>query len=200
VRAAAGLAPAPRGPARRTRARRARPARAALPARARLLAVAALLAGCGDAGRFADDLGPAPAYGAVTLDGDSVALAQLRGEAVLLNVWATWCVPCRVEIPELQALHEVHGGDGLRVVGVTVDARVALDEIRSFMAELGMTYDVWWDPDQVVMNRFNAHGVPFSVLMDRDGRMVWRHLGMFQRGDPALLAALERVMEGREAS
>jgi cytochrome c biogenesis protein CcmG, thiol:disulfide interchange protein DsbE len=172
----------------------------AVPAVPVVLALAVLLAGCGDADSPADDLGPAPAYGAVTLAGDSVALAALRGEAVLLNVWATWCVPCRVEIPELQALHEAHGGDGLRVVGVTVDARAALDEIRSFMDELGMTYDVWWDPDQVVMNRFNAHGVPFSVLIDRDGRMVWRHLGMFQRGDPALLAALERVMEGREAS
>jgi hypothetical protein len=103
-------------------------------------------------------------------------------------------------IPELQALHEAHGADGLRVVGITMHARVALDEIRSFIAELGMTYDVWWDPDQVVMNRFNAHGVPFSVLIDGDGRMVWRHLGMFQRGDPALLAALERIMEGPEAS
>lgn len=161
-----------------------------------LLTTLALAAGCAEPPARSGEWGEAPSYGAVTLAGDSVALADLRGEAVLLNVWATWCVPCRVEIPELQALHEAHADDGLRVVGVTVDARAAMDDVRDFIAELGMTYDVWWDPDQTVLNRFGAHGVPFSVLIDRDGQVRWRHLGMFQRGDPALMSAIEQATAG----
>jgi cytochrome c biogenesis protein CcmG, thiol:disulfide interchange protein DsbE len=153
------------------------------------------LAACGDPDASAhDDLGEAPAYSAVTLEGDPVALADLRGDAVLLNVWATWCAPCRIEIPELQALHEQHGDRGLRVVGVTVDSRHAMDDVRAFIDEFGMTYDVWWDPDHDALNRFRAAGVPFSTLIDRDGRVVWRHLGMFQRGDPELLSAIEHAL------
>jgi cytochrome c biogenesis protein CcmG, thiol:disulfide interchange protein DsbE len=161
------------------------------------LAAVALAAACGEPDTPpGEDLGEAPSYSAVTLDGEPVALADLRGEAVLLNVWATWCAPCRIEIPELQALHEEHGGHGLRVVGVTVDSRHAMDDVRAFMDELGMTYDVWWDPDHSALNLFRASGVPFSALIDRDGRMVWRHLGMFQRGDPDLMSALDRVLAG----
>jgi cytochrome c biogenesis protein CcmG, thiol:disulfide interchange protein DsbE len=162
---------------------------------AALATLVTLAAACGDPDAPPrDDLGEAPSYAAVTLDGDPVALVDLRGEAVLLNVWATWCAPCRIEIPELQALHEAHADHGLRVVGVTVDSRHAMDDVRAFMDELGMTYDVWWDPDHSALNLFRASGVPFSALIDREGRIVWRHLGMFQRGDPALMSALERVL------
>jgi cytochrome c biogenesis protein CcmG, thiol:disulfide interchange protein DsbE len=159
------------------------------------LAAVALAAACGEPDTPpGEDLGEAPSYSAVTLDGEPVALADLRGEAVLLNVWATWCAPCRIEIPELQALHEEHGDHGLRVVGVTVDSRHAMGDVLAFMDELGMTYDVWWDPDHSALNLFRASGVPFSALIDRDGRIVWQHLGMFQRGDPELMNALDRVL------
>jgi cytochrome c biogenesis protein CcmG, thiol:disulfide interchange protein DsbE len=169
--------------------------RRTLAPRVALTALAALAAACGDPDAPSRDaLGEAPSYTAVTLDGDPVALVDLRGEAVLLNVWATWCAPCRIEIPELQALHEEHADHGLRVVGVTVDSRHAMDDVRAFMDELGMTYDVWWDPDHSALNLFRASGVPFSALIDREGRIVWRHLGMFQRGDPELISALERVL------
>jgi cytochrome c biogenesis protein CcmG, thiol:disulfide interchange protein DsbE len=161
--------------------------------------IAGALAGvaCGDADRPGDgERQPAPAYSAVTLDGDSVSLAGLRGQPVLLNVWATWCAPCRVEIPELQALHEEHSGRGLKVVGVTVDSRAAIDDVHQFIQEFGMTYDVWWDPDHTVLNRFGGAGVPLTVLIDGEGTIAWRHLGMFQRGDPQLMAALERTLGG----
>lgn len=153
-------------------------------------------AACGEWGEQAEvDLGEAPSYSATTLAGEPVALEELRGEAVLLNVWATWCAPCRIEIPELQGLHEEHRGRGLRVVGVTVDSRSALNDVGAFIEEFGMTYDIWWDPDHSALNLFRASGVPFSVLIDRDGRIAWRHLGMFERGDPELMSAIERVLD-----
>jgi thiol-disulfide isomerase/thioredoxin len=141
----------------------------------------------------------APRYEARTLEGDPVSLGELKGEVVLLNVWATWCAPCRKEVPELQALHEAHGDDGLRVIGVTVDDRSAGAEIRRFIDEFGMTYDIWWDPDQAAVTAFEAMGVPLTVLIDEDGRIAWRHLGAFQRGDPELLAAVEDALDAGAA-
>ena len=160
-----------------------------------LAAVFLLLTGCGEApGSGGDDAERAPEYATATLDGDSVSLAELEGEAVLLNVWATWCAPCRREIPELQALHEAHRDEGLHVVGVTVDSRHVEADIRSFIDEFGMTYDIWWDPDQAIVGKLGAVGVPLTVLIDRDGRIVWRHLGAFVRGDPELIRAVEGVL------
>jgi cytochrome c biogenesis protein CcmG, thiol:disulfide interchange protein DsbE len=161
------------------------------------MAVAGLIAvsACGEDAPPAD-APEAPEYRSVTLQGDTVDLADFRGEVVLLNVWATWCAPCRVEIPELQALHEAHAAQGLRVIGVTVDSRNAMDDVHAFIDEFGMTYDVWVDPDHSVLDRFGAAGVPITVLIDRDGRVAWRHLGMFQREDPRLVSALQTALEG----
>ncbi|MDX1673757.1 MAG: TlpA disulfide reductase family protein [Longimicrobiales bacterium] len=149
---------------------------------------------CGPAGGGAAETETAPELEVATLDGDSVALSDLRGEVVLLNVWATWCVPCRQEVPELQELHETHADEGLRVVGVTVDHRGAGDEIRQFMDRYGMTYDVWWDPDGTAIDVFGAVGVPLTVLIDREGQIAWRHLGAFRADDPALRQAVEETL------
>ena len=162
-----------------------------------LLAAALAVAACGESGpedQRADSGASMPALEAVTLEGDSVALADLRGQVVLLNVWATWCVPCRKEVPELQELHEAHADAGLRVVGVTVDHRGAEDQIREFMDRHGMTYDVWWDPDGSAIEEFGAAGVPLTVLIDRDGRVAWRHLGAFHADNPALREAVRTTL------
>ena len=157
-------------------------------------AAIAIAVSCGGDADPADGARPAPAYEAVSLAGEPVSLAELRGQVVLLNVWATWCAPCRREIPELQALHTARSDEGLRVIGVTVDSRSAEDEIRRFIDEFRMTYEIWWDPDQTAVATFAAVGVPLTVLIDREGRIVWEHLGAFQRGDPALLAAVDAAL------
>lgn len=142
-----------------------------------------------------DELSPeAPSLAAVTLEGDSVSLAELRGAPVLLNVWATWCAPCRQEIPELQALHEQHAADGLRVIGVTVDSRSAGEDVRTFIEEFGMTYDIWWDPDQTSVSKFRAIGVPLTVLIGPEGRIRWRHLGVLKPDDPSLRDAINALL------
>lgn len=158
------------------------------------IGLAVAMAACGespDGGAVGDE---APELSAVTLDGDSVSLAGLRGEVVLLNVWATWCVPCRKEVPELESIHETYADQGLRVVGVTVDHRGAEAEIRQFMDRFGMTYDVWWDPDGTVIDAFGAVGVPLTVLLDRDGTIAWRHLGTFNADNPALRNAVRATL------
>ncbi|MBA3889895.1 MAG: TlpA family protein disulfide reductase, partial [Gemmatimonadaceae bacterium] len=116
----------------------------------------------------------APGLASRTLDGEPVSLDALRGSPVLLNVWATWCHPCRDEIPVLEALHREHAPHGLQLVGVSIDDAGRTSDIRRFASEFGVTYTIWHDPDQRVMPSFSVIGVPTTFLIGRDGRLLWR--------------------------
>jgi cytochrome c-type biogenesis protein len=173
-------------------------------AAAALAVVAVLGAGCGEGGaaRFrAPEIGdPAPPYAGLTLAGDSASLAALRGEPVLLNIWATWCHPCRTEIPELERLHQAFEPRGLRVIGVSIDAGGEDAAVRDFAAEYRMTYPVWRDPDGRVSTLFGAIGVPATYLIDRTGVLRWRKVGPIAEGDPALARAIEEAVQSQTAA
>ncbi|HEU0054005.1 MAG TPA: TlpA disulfide reductase family protein [Longimicrobium sp.] len=137
---------------------------------------------------------PAPAYAAKTVAGQEVTLASMRGKPVLLNVWATWCHPCREELPDLERLHQAHAARGLRIVGVSIDAAGQEKEVADFAREYGVTYDLWLDPDDRVSSVFASVGVPTTVLIGPDGTLLWRHLGPVKADDPELLKALEQAL------
>jgi peroxiredoxin len=121
----------------------------------------------------------APAYAAPTMAGDTISLADLRGNAVMLNIWATWCTPCREEMPGLEQLHTEYAADGLRVIGVSIDASGLASEIRHFTDEYGITFTILHDPAESVMRAFRARAVPETFLLDRQGQVVRRWIGKF---------------------
>lgn len=137
---------------------------------------------------------PAPAYSTVSLAGDSVSLAGQRGKVVLFNVWATWCHPCRAEIPELRAIQAKYAPQGLELIGVSVDADGSDEAIRDFMKDFQMAYPVWRDPDERVSARFLVIGVPATFLIDRRGVLRWRKTGPIQPRDSSLAAAIESAL------
>jgi cytochrome c-type biogenesis protein len=153
----------------------------------------AACAGAGDRPPAADSatVVQAPEYSAVTLEGDTLSLASYRGEVVLLNLWATWCPPCREEMPYLQILHEKNAGRGFQVVGVSIDAAGEEQGIRSFLDEHRITFPIWLDPDDRASFVFRAIGVPASFLIDRDGQITWKLLGPVSREDTTLTRAIE---------
>jgi peroxiredoxin len=155
-----------------------------------------LLAGCGGEGipRVVEVGEPVPEYRAQALGADSVSLADLQGKVVLLNVWATWCPPCREEIPALQELYERHSARGLEVVGVSIDAPGEEAAVRDFMRGQGVTYPVWLDSSDRVSSTFRLTGVPSTFLIGRDGTLLWKHLGPITAEDPGLTAALEEAL------
>lgn len=162
-----------------------------------LLAVAAGCAGNGEPPVQVEVGLEAPSYAARALSGDSVSLALLRGKPVLLNVWATWCLPCKEEIPYLESLHQKHAADGLQIIGVSVDARGDESKITEFARDFSMTYPIWRDPDERVNSRFLAIGVPSTYLIDRDGILRWKHLGTLRPTTPGFSAALEEVLKAK---
>lgn len=138
---------------------------------------------------------PVPRYAAEKADGTPIALADLKGEVVLLNIWATWCKPCRQEIPALETLHQRHRAAGLVVAGVSIDVDEDREKVAEFAAALGASYAMWYDPDDRVSTTFLALGVPASYLIGRDGTLRWRHVGPITAEDGALNAALTLALE-----
>ena len=161
-----------------------------------LLLVASLGWGCATAEADWPVVGAeAPAYGGATLAGDSVSLAGLRGQVVLLNLWATWCAPCRHETPFLEALFQARKAEGLTIVGVSMDTRDARNQVVEFVEEFGVTYPILLDPQMRGMDAYRVLGLPASFLIDRDGVLRWMRFGPVAENDQDFLSALERTLQ-----
>jgi peroxiredoxin len=155
--------------------------RGAVSARVRMLAAllpaVLLLGACMEPQRRVEVGERVPQFAAPTLEGEQLGLRELRGEVVLLNVWATWCYPCRREMPGLEALHRELSDAGLRVVAVSVDAAGAAGDIREFLDELGLTMLVLHDSRAEVSRAFSTIGVPETFLIGSDGTLVRHWIG-----------------------
>ncbi len=164
-----------------------------------LALVAFLLSACGGEDGIRGSVpvpgNPAPSYEARLLDGGSLSLAELRGEVVLLNVWATWCAPCVREMPGLQRLHDDYADRGLVVVGASVDRGQAEREVRRFLDDRSLTFTVVLDPDQNVAQRFRTLGVPETFLIGRDGVIAYRWIGEFDPTAGDVRDRVERLLE-----
>ncbi len=132
----------------------------------------------------------APDFSAPTLDGGRIALSDLRGEVVLLNFWATWCGPCRVEMPDFQQQHEALRDQGFSVLAV--NNREHADQVVAFRDELGLTFPIALDPTGAVQDQYALFSYPSSYLIDRDGTVLARHFGVLT-GD-ALAALLDEAL------
>jgi cytochrome c biogenesis protein CcmG, thiol:disulfide interchange protein DsbE len=139
----------------------------------------------------------APAFAAATLSGEEVALADLRGEVVLLNVWATWCWPCRREMPSFEALHRELGGQGLRIVAVSIDEARDAGEIRDFLEEFDITFTVLHDPRKRIADAFQPTGVPETYLIDADGVIRRRWIGRIDGHSEAVRGPIREALRER---
>ena len=120
----------------------------------------------------------APDYVVVDLaSGDSVSLRErYRGQVTLVNIWATWCIPCREEMPAMQAVYDSLAGRGFRIAAISIDQSDPA-RVRAFADELGITFDLLQDRSTAIQRTFQTTGVPESFLLDREGRIVRRIIG-----------------------
>lgn len=113
-----------------------------------------------------------------TLSGERVRLSDYEGKVVLLSFWATWCAPCKQELPILQSLLERHEKDGLAVLAVNIDDPKTVAEVRRFVADRKLTMPIPLDGDSKVLGRFNPrHSLPFLQVIDHEGRRAFQHTG-----------------------
>lgn len=112
---------------------------------------------------------PAPNLDLSALDGTRVTLADLRGRAVILNLWASWCGPCRAEMPELQKIHLANRDRGLIIVAVNSTFQDSLPDAQAFVAELGLTFPILLDTDGSVSRRYLLRALPSTFFIDKHG-------------------------------
>lgn len=143
---------------------------------------------------------PLPDLAALDLGGDSVSTADYRGRALLLNLWATWCPPCRAEMPYLQELQDRFGPAGLSVVGVSVDDRGARRQLDEFVAEAGVRYDILLDPEMESMDLLGVMGLPVTLLVDPEGVVRLFRTGPVDEADERFLDAIRALLPQGEVS
>lgn len=128
-----------------------------------------------------------------TLEGGKVALEDLRNKALLLNVWATWCAPCRIEMPFLAELHENLSDEGLTIVTISSEDPAAvqayLDEI-----EVEQPFPFLLDTDNILADRFGVYGLPTTIVIDPKGRLALRHVGVYSWNSPKVVRGLRQLM------
>jgi thiol-disulfide isomerase/thioredoxin len=126
--------------------------------------------------RFVRNPDPAPEFKLAGFEGKPLSLADFRGKIVLLNFWATWCGPCRAEIPDLVELQKKYNGQ-LQIIGLVVDDDDQ-DAIKKFVAESGINYPVAVAPDEIRMQYGGIAALPTSFVIDAEGRVVQKHEGL----------------------
>ena len=139
---------------------------------------------------------PAPDFTLESLDGKSVRLSDLRGKAVLLNFWATWCGPCKIETPWLVELQNQYGSQGLQVIGVAMDDS-GKDEIAKFAKDMGVNYPVLLGKEAVGDAYGGVPALPESFFIGRDGKIVDKIIGL--KGKAEIEDSIKKAL-GTEAA
>jgi len=125
---------------------------------------------------------PAPDFTLKSLDGANLRLEEYRGQVVLINFWASWCGPCRQEMPVLDRLHQRYEGAGFAVLGINVEGDAA--PARELLSKMPVTFPVLIDEGQQVSELYDLQAMPSTVVVDRDGVVRYVHRG-YRPGDEA---------------
>jgi peroxiredoxin len=140
----------------------------------------------------------APNFRAINLGTrDSASLEDYRGSVTLVNIWATWCLPCRDEMPSMQTLYDSLAVRGFKIAAISIDEG-SPEDVTAFAEKFGLTFDILHDRSGQVERLYQTTGVPESFLLDRRGVLVKRVIGAHDWSSPANIGAVERLLEQPE--
>jgi Peroxiredoxin len=138
----------------------------------------------------------APDFTAYTLDSTPKPkrLADYRGQVLMINVWATWCLPCRVEMPSIEALHKAYGPKGLKIVAVSIDDPGTDAGIRAFAKQYGLTFEILHDPKGAITDLYDITGYPETFIIGRDGVIRKKLMSATDWNSPDARALVDRLL------
>lgn len=138
----------------------------------------------------------APDFTAVTIDSAPrlKSLSDYRGQVVMVNVWATWCLPCRVEMPSIEALHQAYAQKGFKVLAVSVDDPGHGETIRAFVKQYKLTFEILHDPEKKIVEEYDILGYPETFIIGRDGVIRKKLLSATDWNSPDHRALVERLL------
>ena len=130
-------------------------------------------------------------------DGHARTLDDYKGQVVVLNLWATWCAPCKTEMPTLGRLQAEVAGDGVKVLALAVE-RTAPDRLEAELSDLGASnVELLRDPSMASVQALGSEGIPITLVIDRQGQEVFRHLGDAEWDTPEMVAQLRELAGGK---
>jgi cytochrome c-type biogenesis protein len=144
----------------------------------------------------AQEFRQAPDYKAIELDGTPVSISDYHGKVILVNLWATWCEPCREEMPGLGELHNMFPRSDFEIIGISIDDPGFEQVIVQTMAEDNLTYPVWLDPENRFQFMFRTIGVPESFLIDADGQIIHQWKGAFDPVSDDTINLVDATIQG----
>lgn len=133
----------------------------------------------------------APAFTLPLLSGGVISLAANQGKFVFLNIWATWCAPCREEMPSMQRLYEKLAGGKFEMIALSIDEDIS--KVEEFVKEFGLTFPIALDPKQAVAAQYKITGVPETYFISPDGVVMHHIIGPGEWDNPNILSALSRA-------
>jgi peroxiredoxin len=126
---------------------------------------------------------PAPDFTLQSTDGKTLHLSDFRGKAVVVNFWATWCQPCKIEIPWFVELQKQYGPQGLQILGISADEDTSAEDLDKFAKDIGINYPVLLRKEEVEQAYGGIVGLPVTIYVDRDGKVVDKVVGLKGRAE-----------------
>jgi len=148
----------------------------------------------------------APQFEVSDLEGNPARLSDYEGEVVMINIWATWCAPCRFEMPSMERLHQRFKDDGLRILAISVDAKLGEadqvgrpgGDLQAFADSLGLTFTILHDPSGEIQHLYQTTGVPETLLVGRDGVIYKKVAGPTEWDAPEHQELIRRLLMATE--
>jgi peroxiredoxin len=148
----------------------------------------------------------APQFEVIDLGGNPARLSDYEGEVVMINIWATWCAPCRFEMPSMERLHQRFKDDGLRILAISVDAKLGEadqvgrpgGDLQAFADSLGLTFTILHDPSGEIQHLYQTTGVPETLLVGRDGVIYKKVAGPTEWDAPEHQELIRRLLVATE--
>ncbi|MDA1080220.1 MAG: redoxin domain-containing protein [Gemmatimonadetes bacterium] len=146
---------------------------------------------------------PAPDFSALAVPDSgeptvAISIAAYKGKPILLNIWATWCAPCREEMPRIERLHRELGPEGLAVVAISINNPGMTNAIREFRTEMGLSFEILYDVSGRIRDSYQTSGVPETFLIDRQGVVRRRLIGSSWTVDNQRALLRELIAESPE--
>jgi peroxiredoxin len=138
----------------------------------------------------------APDFTLPALSGEEIRLADFKDKVVLINFWATWCGPCRDEMPAMELLWRRFKDQGFVILAISVD-NGSKNRINTFIRKLGLTYPVLLDPKEHVSDRYKLFGLPTSYLIARNGKIAGKVAGPLDWSSPEVASVIERMLQDK---